>query len=180
MRGSWAQLNEVALQQRGYFTSAQARDAGFSRQLLHKYVLSGRVNSELYGVYRLAVFPFQEHDELIGLWLWTERAGVFSHETALMLYQLSDVLPVQVHVTVPPTWRRRPSIPSTLVLHRAHLPESERTWVGPVPVTTAGRAIRDVFDAGLDPQLVAQAIAEGKARKLLAQSEVRGILPRRR
>jgi predicted transcriptional regulator of viral defense system len=177
---SWTQLNEVALNQRGYFTVMQAREAGFSRQLLRKHVQAGRIHSELYGVYRLTVFPHQEHDELVGMWLWTEGAGVFSHETALMLYQLSDVLPAHVHMTVPYAWRRRPLMPTFLVLHRGQLPESDRTWVGSVPVTTAGRAIRDVFDAGLDPALIAQAIAEGKARKLLANSDVRGILPRRR
>lgn len=179
MKPNWPQLNEIALAQRGYFTNAQARTAGFSKQLLRKHVLAKRITNEMYGVYRVA-FPNEANDELVAMWLWTGGEGVFSHETALSLYQLSDVLPSRIHITVPPTWRRRPSMPSLLVLHRAHLPESDQTWVGPVPVTTAGRTIRDVFDAGLDPDLVAQAIAEGKARKLLARSDVRGILPLRR
>jgi len=45
------------------------------------------------GVYRLEHFPAGEHEDLVALWLWTDRAGVFSHETALALHGLSDTLP---------------------------------------------------------------------------------------
>ena len=48
------------------------------------------------GIYRLVHFPAGEHEELIELWLWTERTGLASHQTALALHGLSDALPAQL------------------------------------------------------------------------------------
>jgi predicted transcriptional regulator of viral defense system len=176
----WAALHELALPQGGYFRGADAAAAGVSKQLLHKHVLSGRITHALRGVYRLANFPSGDQDELIALWLWSEEVGVFSHETALALYQLSDALPSRVHMTVPRSWRRRAAVPPVVVLHHANLPASDRTWIARVPVTTVGRTLRDAVDDGVDPDLIAQAIAEGTARKLLGRADVRGIVPAKR
>jgi predicted transcriptional regulator of viral defense system len=41
-------------------------------------------------------FRASEHEELVTAWLWSERAGVMSHQTALSLHGLSDVLPAQI------------------------------------------------------------------------------------
>ena len=72
------------------------------------------------GVYRVVHFPASEHEDLIVLWLWAGQVGVFSHETALALHDLSDALPGKVHMTVPSSWRRRRlRIPAGLVLHFA-------------------------------------------------------------
>ena len=174
---NWASLYALAAPQNGYFRNVHAAAAGFSKQLLHKHVLSGRIQHARRGVYRLAHFPPGDQDELIELWLWSEELGVFSHETALAQHQLSDALPSRVHLTVPRSWIRRSAIPPLVVLHYANVPETDRTWVGHVPVTTVGRTLRDAFDAGVDPNLIAQAIAEGTARKLVGRSEVRGIVP---
>ena len=38
------------------------------------------------------------------VWLWSEQAGVFSHQTALALHDLSDILPADD--PPPPTGRR--------------------------------------------------------------------------
>jgi len=40
-------------------------------------------------------------------WLWSEQAGVISHQTALSLHGLSDVLPAQAHLTLPAAWSKR-------------------------------------------------------------------------
>jgi predicted transcriptional regulator of viral defense system len=177
MRPNWDALFELASPQGGYFRNAQAAAVGFSKQLIHKHVLSGRLRHATRGVYRLAHFPSGEQDELIELWLWSEEVGVFSHETALALHQLSDALPSRVHITVPHSWVQRSAIPSLVMLHRGNVPESDRTWIDHVPVTTVGRTLRDASDAGVDPDLNAQAIAEGTARKLLRRVDVRGIVP---
>jgi predicted transcriptional regulator of viral defense system len=63
------------------------------------------------------------------------------------------------------------------VLYYANVSADDRTWVGSVPVTTVARTLRDAVDAGVDPDLVAQAIAEGRARNLLDRSDLRGIVP---
>ena len=106
-RENWNRLFDFALGQDGHFTTKQAAAAGYSPQLLIKYIKSGRIIRVMRGVYRVVHFPAGEHEELTTLWLWAECAGVFSHETALYLQQLSDVLPRQVHLTLPVDWARR-------------------------------------------------------------------------
>src|SRR3954471_18756408 len=116
----WGALFSIAEAQSGYFTTAQAAGAGYSLPLLHKYLANGRVLRVRRGFYRLVHFPASEHEDLVVLWLWTGQAGVFSHETALALHDLSDVLPSKVHMTVPASWRsRRLRVPPGLVLHHA-------------------------------------------------------------
>jgi len=34
------------------------------------------------GIHRLVYFPAGQHEDLVALWLWSEQAGVFSHDTA--------------------------------------------------------------------------------------------------
>jgi predicted transcriptional regulator of viral defense system len=128
----------------------------------------------------MADVPLGEHHDLVELWLWSEEVSVFSHETALALHELSDALPSRVHMTVPRSWSRRSAVPRLLALHFANAPAGDRTWVGSIPVTTVARTLRDAVDAGVDPDLVAQAIAEGRARKLIARSDLRGIVPPQR
>jgi predicted transcriptional regulator of viral defense system len=172
----WRALLQLAYAQSGYFRAAQATAAGFSNQLLRKHRLAGRFVRSLRGIYRLADVPPGEHDDLVELWLWSEEAGVFSHETALTLHELSDALPSRVHMTVPSSWSRRSAVPRLLVLYYANVPADDRTWVGSIPVTTVARTLRDAVDAGIDPDLVAQAIAEGTARKLIDRVDLRGIV----
>jgi hypothetical protein len=72
-------------------------------------------------------------------------AGVLSHETALSLQGLSDALPAQVHVTLPAAWKkRRFRVPEGVVLHHADIESKERTWAGPVPITSVSRTLNDV------------------------------------
>jgi predicted transcriptional regulator of viral defense system len=134
-------------------------------------------------VYRLTRFPAAENEDLVVLWLWSGGEGVFSHETALSLHQLSDALPFRYHLTVPMAWRarrRRTPLPRNLVLHHADLPDADRTWNGPVPITTALRTIHDLVDAHADPAIVQQAAREGIARALFREQQVHGLLPPRR
>ena len=140
---------------------AQAARAGYSPQLLAKYLGNGRVVRVRRGIYRLVHFPASEHEDLVRLWLWAEQAGVFSHETALALHDLSDVLPAKVHMTTPANWqRRRLRVPAGLVLHYADIPDVERTWLSAVPVTTPTRTLRDCIAANVSPELVRQAVLQ--------------------
>jgi hypothetical protein len=124
---SWDKLFVVAAGQAGLFTAKQAGAAGLYRQLLRRYVEHGRVRRVRRGIYRIVHYPAAEHEELAELWLWSEREGVFSHETALALHDLSDVHPRRVHLTVPAAWRRRRlRVPRGLFLHYAGVPRPDR------------------------------------------------------
>jgi len=177
----WDHLFEFALGQEGHFTTQQAAEAGYSPQLLIKYIKSGRVLRVRRGVYRVVHFPAGEHEDLAALWLWAERAGVFSHETALLLHQLSDVLPRKVQLTLPNAWaKRRLRVPQGLVLHYANVPKRERIDVGALPVTNVSRTLVDCIEAHVSPELVEQAVRQASVRGLIAKGEARTLHSRRR
>ena len=131
---SWDALFEVASGQEGLFTTVQAADAGYSPQLLQKHLHGGRIQRIRRGVYRLVHFPPGEHEDLAAVWLWSDRAGVFSHETALFLHGLSDVLPSRVHLTVPDPLRHGQT-PTRRSLRKSATTSTwrtcERAWPGP-------------------------------------------------
>jgi len=175
----WDRLYETAESQDGHFTTEQARDAGYSPQLLVKYLASGKVRRVRRGIYRLKHFPPGQHEDLVVLWLWSGRAGILSHETALMLHDLSDVLSARVHLTVPPEWReRRLRVPDGVVLHYAKVLERDRTWVGTVPVTSPARTLADCAADHISPEFVSSAVRQALARGLIGAPQAERIASR--
>ena len=169
----WDLLFETASAQVGYFTTKQAAEAGYSSQLLLKHIRAGRVTRTRRGIYRLVHFPAGEHEELVTAWLWSERAGVVSHQTALALHGLSDALPAHVHLTLPRTWRtRRFRLPIGVVLHHADVSQGERAWFGAVPTTTARRSLNDCAREHMSPDRLRQAAQQAIRRGLVTRAEL--------
>jgi|SRR6185436_196831 len=168
----WGALYSVAQAQSGYFTTGQAATAGYSPQLLRKYLGNGRVVRVRRGIYRLVHFPASEHEDLVVAWLWSEQAGVFSHETALALHDLSDALPTKVHLTIPTSWRRRRlRVPAGLVLHYADLGDDDQTGFSAVPVTSPRRTLWDSVAANVSPDLLWQAVLQALRRGLISKQD---------
>ena len=169
----WNRLYEVAAGQQGLFTTQQAAEAGYSPQLLAHYVQAGRAVRVRRGIYRLVHFPAGEHEELVAAWLWSERAGIVSHQTALALQGLSDALPAQVHLTLPSGWRRRRfRVPAGVVLHFADVPAVDRAWFGVVPISNPRRTLNDCAREGLSPELLLQATQQALRRGLVTKAEL--------
>ncbi len=161
------QLFEIANGQEGYFTAAQARNAGYSPQLLAHHARNGKFERELRGVYRIVHYPVSEQGDRVALWLWSNQEGVFSHESALMMHWLSDALPDKVHFTLPKDWeKRRVKIPQNVITYFADIPEKDRAWVGAVPVTIPERTLADCAESRVSPELVRQAVNEMRRRGL--------------
>lgn len=173
----WGQLYEVAAGQGGYVTTRQAQEAGYSLPLLTHHVKQGRLQRARRGVYRLAHYPAGEHEDLIILWLWSEQEGVFSHETALVLQDLSDALPATYHLTLPAAWaRRRLRIPAGVQLYYADVNQADRRWVGHVPVTSPLRTLVDCVAAQVAPEFVRAARRQILQRGLASTSELQDRL----
>ena len=169
----WDRLFEIAGAQEGHFTTRQAADAGYSSQLLLKHLHAGRGARTRRGIYRLVHFPVGEHEELVTAWLWSEQAGVLSHQTALALHGLSDALPARVHLTLPSAWRhRRFRVPAGVVLHHADVPPEDRSWSGAVPTTNPRRSLNDCARDGLSPELLRQAARQALRRGLVTKTEL--------
>ena len=172
-RPNWNHLFETAAGQEGLFTTQQATEAGYSPQLLVHHVHRGRIVRVHRGIYRLVHFPAGEHEELVAAWLWSERMGVVSHQTALALHGLSDALPAHVHLTLPGAWRRRRfHVPAGVVLHHADVPPEDRSWFGAVPTTNPRRSLNDCARADLSPELLRQAAQQALRRGLVTETEL--------
>lgn len=172
----WNRLFDTAAGQSGYFTTKQAADAGYSTQLLRKHIQAGRVSHVRRGIYRLVHFLHGEHEELITAWLWSDRAGVLSHQTALSLHGLGDVLPSWVHLTLPADWRdRRLRVPAGVLLHHADVPSAERSWFGPVPATGVRRTLSDCARGGLSPDELRRAAEQALRRGSVTRNDLADV-----
>jgi predicted transcriptional regulator of viral defense system len=173
----WGVLFELASSQDGYFSVKQAKDRGFSDQLVRHHLHGGKITRVRRGIYRLVQYPASDHEDLVVIWLWSEQAGVFSHQTAMALHDLSDVLPAQIHLTLPRRWQsRRLRVPPGVVLHHANVAKGDRAWFGSVPVTTPLRTIKDCADTHLAPDLIKQAIESGIDRGLFSKKMIASVI----
>jgi predicted transcriptional regulator of viral defense system len=166
----YQQLYETAESQAGYFAAHQAREMGFTWERLSSNVNTGRFIRISRGIYRLAQFPGSEFEDLFVAWLRTGPDSVISHDSALALYDLSDVMPAEIHVIVPRTAsRRRPGIHQ----HTHRLNADDVTTRKGLPVTTVPRTLADVAASGLAEEQVRLAIREATERGLTSLETLR-------
>jgi len=167
---------ELAADQHGYVTTAQARTLGIHRDTIRKMAARNALERVSWGVYRVPTFPPSPYAQYIEACLWPAGAlGVISHESALAVRELSDVNPSKVHLTVPKPFRVRREVPRHLVVHNADLAEEELASVEGVPTTTVRRAIEDCHRKHLGPALLRQAIEEGQRQGYLRADDVREL-----
>jgi predicted transcriptional regulator of viral defense system len=173
-------LEAEAYQQGGYFTASQARAYGLSRQLVDHHVRQGRFERIRRGLYRIAGFPADQHDEMRRAWMAVGGGNdaLLSHESALALLDLSDNIPDAVHLLVP---RRRHGLrtPAGVVLH-THTDKEQipAVWRDGLPLTTPARTLIDV--AGhIQPEQLKMAIAEALRRGLLTTGDLHEQAARR-
>jgi predicted transcriptional regulator of viral defense system len=169
-------LYVLAASQEGLFTTAQAEAAGYSRQLLRHHVLGGTFLRVRRSIYRFVQFPAGDHEDLVVVWLWSAQQGVVSHQSALCLHELSDALPARLHLTIPATARSRRRAPRDVQVHHADIPRGDRTWFGPVPVTTVTRTLEDCAHDGLTPDLLRQATHQALRRGLTTIERLPAVL----
>jgi predicted transcriptional regulator of viral defense system len=163
-------LYEVAESQSGYFAANQARACGFSWERLSSNVKNGRFMRVRHGIYRLIQYPGSAFEDLVVAWLRTGPESVISHDSALALYDLSDILPTEVHIIVSRTAsRRRQGIRQ----HTHQLDSNEVTSREGLPVTTVLRTLADVASAGLAEEQVRLAIYEAIERGMTSEEALR-------
>ena len=169
-------LYEIAEDQSGYITAAQARAAGLRQVRLVQLAQQGDIERETRGVYRFTRFPVPQLGHFMAAVLWPQVrrpdvVGVVSHQSALSIHGLSDVSPARIHLTLPASVRLRRQVPKALVIHYANLAPGDVERVEGVPVTTPSRSIRDAHASHLGSELVGKAIADGRRSGALRLAE---------
>lgn len=165
-------LYGLAEEQLGYVTAAQAQGAGLNKDTLLSMYRRGVLERISRGVYRLVDFPIAPFSQYKEANLWpADITAPLSHQSALVLYGLSDASPAKVHITVPRTYRVRRVVPKFLVVHHTDLAVDDvQTYQG-ILSTRPARTIRDCHTAHIGPELVRQAIDEGRRSGHLTMEE---------
>jgi predicted transcriptional regulator of viral defense system len=158
-------LYRQAEAQTGYFTAQQAVNAGMDRSTLRHHARpGGRYERVRRGLYRLRHFPSSPYEHIMAAW----------HETALELYDLSDVIPDAIHLSMPRSergQRRRAGVR----LHTLNQPPAKaeiRNLAG-LPVTSPERTIVDALEAGAQPEQIEMAIRQALERGLTTPRRLR-------
>ena len=168
-------LRTTAQEQGGYFTAKQAKGSGYDYPHLEYHLSTGAFERVEHGLYRLTDVPAAENEDLIRLSLWSrnradEPQAVVSHESALVLHDLSELLPNEIHLTVPSGFRKEP--PDGCVLHKAALlPAEVEERVG-FRVTTPLRTLLDVAADTTSQEQLEKAVTEALERGLVRKSKL--------
>ena len=175
-------LYRIAESQAGYFTAEQALDSGMDRStLIHHARPGGRYERVRRGLYRLRHFPSSQHEHVVAAWLVLPSPAVVSHESALELYELSDVIPNAVHITLPRAKRgQRPRL--GVRFHTLeHPPDShEIRRVSGVRTTSPERTIVDSLEAGTQLEQIELAVRQALERGLTTPRRLRATAASRR
>lgn len=167
-------IHTLAFQQAGYFTAAQALEAGYSYQAQKYHADAGNWARVDRGIFRLPEWPDEPDDVFVCWTLWSDRRGVVSHDSALAVHGLSDVDPVRVHLTVPKGFG---AVDERVALHVGAVPEDELETRQGWSVTSPLRTLVDTASSEASPEQVDRAVADALRLGLITRRRVlRGTL----
>jgi len=175
-RGRTRQLLELAQDQGGFITAEDARKLGIPAMNLVMMERRESLKRVSHGVYRVPSIPTTELDIYYQAALWPQYKGIISHQSALDLYQLSDVNPTKVHITVPGHYRTHREIPAWLEIHKRDLDVGQKTYREALPVTTVYQTFLDLIEDGFRSDLLFQAIENAQAEGKLLKDEADDLL----
>lgn len=159
----------MASGQRGYFTAADALTAGYSYQAQRFHKQRGNWVQTDRGIYRFREYldlPSQDTDHFVRWSLWSRGRAVVSHTSALAVHDLGIANPAEIHLTVPPGFRRKDS---AVVLHRFELEDKDIEQHEGFRVTTPLRAVVETAAAGTDQDIIDAAVTELLDRGMISR-----------
>src|SRR5690606_14524457 len=133
----YTKVLELAIDQYGYVTTAQAREGGVSADALRKMAERRTLVRVSWGVYRVPTFPPSPHAEYMEASLSPAGArAVYSHQSAMAHRELSAVSPSATHITEPDDFRIRRDVPATPAVHHAKLTDEKVALFEGIPCTS--------------------------------------------
>ena len=169
-------MRGIALDQYGYVTASQAAEVGVSKAALGMLYKRGRVDRVSYGVYRVPQVPSTERDRFMLAILWTGAdEAALSHETALDAYNICDINPGKVHVTVAKGRRISRQGGEGYDLHREDVSPADISWWEGIPTVTPRKAIEQCIGCGTPTHLISQAVENALSRGLILKGEAESL-----
>lgn len=170
------ELFALAEEHDGLLTSKEARAAGIQDSVLVRLAQRGRLERMTRGVYRIAHYPTDRLAQYREAVLWAKASQgpecvALSHETALLLYGISDANPSRVNLTVPMAARLRRKCPDWVAIHRANLTPEEIGEHEGLPVTKVSRSVMDVLLTTHRTDIARQAVSHAVREGLLNNTE---------
>jgi predicted transcriptional regulator of viral defense system len=164
----------TASNQGGYFTAQQALRAGYSKRLQHYHRKRGHWLLIQHGLFRLRNFPHGRWEDLIRWSLWSRNQkgkpqAVVSYESAALFHELADYLPMKIHLTVPPGFRKQ--VPEECVFHKARISSQDAEIQQGFRVTTPYRTLRDLAQAAGERERWAHAVEDAAKRGLITRTQ---------
>jgi predicted transcriptional regulator of viral defense system len=169
-------LYEMASEQAGHFTTAQAELAGVSAALRSYYASTGAIRRVHPRVYRFKRYPSTQREEVVAAWLAVGKdSAVVSHESALDIWDLTDLIPDAIHLTVPRSRRHLPKLPGVRI-HTTQRPLSSQdvsTNEAYVRVTSPGQSLLDAGHLGAEPSQIIFGIHQARSRGWIDDAQLR-------
>lgn len=182
-RSRMDELYALAEEHDGLLLSSEARALGIQDSVLVRLAQRGRLQRMNRGVYRIAHYPEDKLDLYREAILWARASQgpeliALSHETALLLYGISNVDPSHVNLSVPKSARLRRQQPEWITIHRADLGREDFKEHNGVPVTTVGRTVTDVLSLTRRADSARRAITVALRKGLIDAAEGRSLRKR--
>jgi predicted transcriptional regulator of viral defense system len=175
IRDKRTHLYHVASQQQGYFTAKQAFQVGYSHRVQSYHKSKGNWKEIDRGIFRLTEYPPMPHEDLVRWSLWSaNRKGtpqaVVSHDTALSVHELSDIMPGKIHLTVPPSFKKK--TPKCCILHKKLLRPTDIEEREGFRMTTPLATIVDVADSSFPIEQLEKAIRDAFRKGILIPAKI--------
>ena len=155
-------LWDIAIEQHGFVTAAQARDEGIAQAAVTMLVQRGKLERAGWGIYRFPEIPVSQYDRYALAVLCTGAPeACLSHETALDCYGISDINPNLIHLTVAANRRVRRQGIKDYVIHRENLAVVQIAWWQRIPIVRPAVAVAQCIESKVPTYLLDQAIANG-------------------
>lgn len=167
-------LRGLAEGQNGLVSRRQAiHDLGLTARAVDNLVARGGLLQVAHGIYRVPHLPGIENERFqVALLRTGDPNAALSHETALALYEISDVNPGRYHVTVPVARRIRRSDNDAFVVHVEELKPHQVGWWNLMRIVTATTAIEQCIPLGTPTYLLRQALERGARIGAVRRSDV--------
>lgn len=176
---------DLASQQWGMVTTAQAKEAGVSAVMLSRLVEKSVLARVRSGVYLSTSAGWSSATEVRAQWmalepkvmaadrLGAQPSAVVSHESAAELRRIGDLESPQICFTVP---TRRQSRQPEVMFRISKLNDEDWDVVDGMPVTTAVRTLTDLARAGHEPGHLTDMIGDILQQRAATRAEVADAL----